>query len=146
MRLTCEMKVKINTTQQSWSSPLQLLRLFGFRQLNTHQIRNDDFNLTLHHLHVFSGTFQGDLIFSLGELNVHLGAQKQQNINYGFNKERISGIGSGFWRGTLTDLGHLLGDLGQVLAFLSNNETMEPRRSRNRGNSVTICLQKSQKK
>lgn len=43
---------------------------------NTHQIRNNGFNLTLHHLHIFGGTFQGDSIFSLGKLDVNLETQR----------------------------------------------------------------------
>lgn len=43
--------------------------------LETHQICNDGFDLALHHLHVFGGTLQGDPIFSLSELNVHLDEQ-----------------------------------------------------------------------
>lgn len=50
----------------------------------THQIRNNGFNLALHHLHVFGGTFQGDLIFSLGELNVHLDA-KYMKVTTSYN-------------------------------------------------------------
>ena len=38
----------------------------------THQICNNSFNLGMDHLQVFGGTLQGDLIFSLSELNVHL--------------------------------------------------------------------------
>lgn len=40
----------------------------------------------------------------------------------------------------LADLGHLLGNLGKVLSFLANYETMKPRRSRYHSNSVAICL------
>lgn len=64
---------------------MSLLQVFRLTVL-THQICNNGFNLSLHHLHIFGGTFQGDFIFSLGELNVHLKAQKQK-INYRFNKE-----------------------------------------------------------
>lgn len=39
-----------------------------------------------------------------------------------------------------TNLGHLLGDLGQVLSFLANDEAMKPRRSRYHTNSVAISL------
>ncbi|KAF3835730.1 hypothetical protein F7725_028288 [Dissostichus mawsoni] len=44
-------------------------------KLVTYQICYNDFNLALHHLHVFGGTLQGDLIFSLSELNALLGTR-----------------------------------------------------------------------
>lgn len=41
------------------------------------------------------------------------------------------------------DLGHLLGNLGQVLSFLADDETMEPRRSRYHTNGIAISLCKN---
>lgn len=43
-----------------------------------YQICNSDFDLTLHHLHILGGTLQGDSIFSLSELNMHLLSQSMK--------------------------------------------------------------------
>ena len=37
-------------------------------------------------------------------------------------------------------LGHLLGDLGQVLSLLADDEAVEPGRSRHRGHAVAVGL------
>ena len=60
-----------------------------YSELNTHQICNNSFDLVLHHLHVFGGTLQGDPVFSLGELNVHLHAKYPTIISYKINSKKV---------------------------------------------------------
>lgn len=60
---------------------------YNCASIRAYQICNNDFNLTLHHLHIFGGTLQGDSLFSFSELNMYLLAQRIEIIGEkcGFN-------------------------------------------------------------
>lgn len=58
--------------------PRQLIKS-ELRRRKTHQIYDNGFNLTLNHLDVFGRTLKGDLVLSLGELDVHLCGQDEDH-------------------------------------------------------------------